>query len=764
MRSVVRATVLSVLLSLLVAGGLFAPVPLSLAADGTAAAPAAPGDVFARAVTALDGLDPALLGSGRLYDRALPMSTLARQDGSGQGPAAGAADWRQMLHELRRASLTPPAGWPTPDEAREAARQAQAAGVIPLGLLDAGYDRLRPDALERGLVAWDADRLVVTAAGRAASPFSAHRAFAAAALLPRTYHGADVTFTLPAALVAADGPRPLRLRLDAGDGRGWRDVTVGGALHASYTATGPVTLRLGAEYPDGTRREAALAFEVAALAAPAPTATWPITATVPYQGVYGYGDAYVYLAPGHATVTEPVVVVEGFDLDNTMNWDELYALLNQENMLEEMRAAGFDAVVLNFHDSTDDIRRNAMTLVELLRQVGVAQPDGRDRIVIGASMGGLVARYALAWMEQHGQDPNARTFISFDSPQLGANIPLGVQYWLQLFQIESTDAGYLLSRLDTPAAREMLLYHHTVPATATGQADPLRAAFLADLAAVGSWPTGLRKVAIANGSGQAVGQGYNPGAQLISYEYYSFLVDLIGNVWATPNGGPQQILRGLIDRIWPLSDDQLNVTISGAQPWDSAPGGWRASLADMDATPAPYGDIVALYPNHCFIPTISALALDVAAPYTNVSTLADPLSHTPFDAIYWPAANQEHVLVTPENKVWFNGEIARANSAVGDDLAAAPRARLLGAQPNPFNPRTSLVLDLPAAVPSAQLAIFDLAGHRVRTLLQGPLPVGRQTVAWDGRDDAGRALPSGAYVGRLETGDAASTARLQLVR
>ncbi|MBK9474624.1 MAG: hypothetical protein IPO18_20520 [bacterium] len=40
-------------------------------------------------------------------------------------------------------------------------------------------------------------------------------------------------------------------------------------------------------------------------------------------------------------------------------------------------------------------------------------------------------------------------------------------------------------------------------------------------------------MAVANGSGTAQGQGYAPGTQLISYEYYSFLVDLIGNVQAS---------------------------------------------------------------------------------------------------------------------------------------------------------------------------------------------------------------------------------------
>ena len=728
-----------------------------------AAAPAA--SPLREAAAALDGLDPARIPTGRLIDRALPMAGLELQDGTGAGPAIGASAWRQMLHELRLASVTPPAGWPTPERTRDEARRAKAAGEVPIALLDAGYARLRPDALERGLVAWRDGRLVEAPAAAAESPYLQRRAFAAAALLPRTYHGARVTFTIPSALAATDGAPPAGLQVDLDDGRGWRDAALDTPLQAGYAATGPRTLRLRATAPDGSLREASFAFEVAALAAPAPTQTWPITAAMPFEGVYGYGDAYVYLAPGHATVTEPVIIVEGFDMDNVMDWDELYALLNQENMIEELRADGFDAVVLNFHDSTDDIRRNAMILVELLRQVGVAQPDGRDRVVIGASMGGLLSRYALAWMEHTGLDANARTFISFDSPQLGANIPLGVQYWLQLFQVESSEAAHLLSRLDTPAARQMLLYHHTASGGGSGQPAALRGSFLADLADMGDWPQDLRKVAVANGSGQAQGQGYAPGAQLISYEYYSFLVDLIGNVWAVPDGGSRQILRGLIDRIWPLPNDELNVTVTGTLPWDSAPGGWRASLADMDATPAPYGDIIALYPNHCFIPTVSALALGGLAPYTNVSLLADPAALSPFDAVYFPAANQEHILVTAENKAWFSAEIARQASGVDDQEVpvAAALPRVLGARPNPFNPATEIVVELPSAG-AARVEIFDVAGRRVRSLVDGVLPAGRTAVAWDGRDDRGRELASGTFVCRVGMAGGEGVGRLTLVR
>jgi flagellar hook assembly protein FlgD len=37
-------------------------------------------------------------------------------------------------------------------------------------------------------------------------------------------------------------------------------------------------------------------------------------------------------------------------------------------------------------------------------------------------------------------------------------------------------------------------------------------------------------------------------------------------------------------------------------------------------------------------------------------------------------------------------------------------------------------------------------------------------VTWDGRDTAGRALPSGAYVARFEAGDVRQSHKLMLVR
>jgi flagellar hook assembly protein FlgD len=47
------------------------------------------------------------------------------------------------------------------------------------------------------------------------------------------------------------------------------------------------------------------------------------------------------------------------------------------------------------------------------------------------------------------------------------------------------------------------------------------------------------------------------------------------------------------------------------------------------------------------------------------------------------------------------------------------------------------------------LAVFDLRGRLVRTLVATELAAGRHTVAWNGRDEGGRNVPSGTYFYRL---------------
>jgi aminopeptidase N len=111
-------------------------------------------------------------------------------------------------------------------------------------------------------------------------------------------------------------------------------------------------------------------------------------------------------------------------------------------------------------------------------------------------------------------------------------------------------------------------------------------------------------------------------------------------------------------------------------------------------------------------------------------------------------------------KSWFLEPIDAA------DVAAAPPAATLALappSPNPARGPTRLAFSLPRTGP-ARLALLDVAGRRVRTLVDGPLEAGAHDVTWDGRDERGVAAPAGLYWARLECGGESAVRRLVRIR
>lgn len=95
--------------------------------------------------------------------------------------------------------------------------------------------------------------------------------------------------------------------------------------------------------------------------------------------------------------------------------------------------------------------------------------------------------------------------------------------------------------------------------------------------------------------------------------------------------------------------------------------------------------------------------------------------------------------------------------------AAVAAAHLLGAAPNPFNPRTTVRFSLARGL-DVRLDLHDAAGRLVAVLADGPYPAGEHGVDWDGRDRQGRAAASGTYYARLRAGGEMGTVSLTLVR
>ena len=83
--------------------------------------------------------------------------------------------------------------------------------------------------------------------------------------------------------------------------------------------------------------------------------------------------------------------------------------------------------------------------------------------------------------------------------------------------------------------------------------------------------------------------------------------------------------------------------------------------------------------------------------------------------------------------------------------------------PNPFNPSTRIPFELTRGG-RVTISIFDVAGRRVRSLLDRDFPAGTHQTGWDGRDDAGRLAASGVYFYRMQSGSHSETRRMVLVK
>jgi len=133
------------------------------------------------------------------------------------------------------------------------------------------------------------------------------------------------------------------------------------------------------------------------------------------------------------------------------------------------------------------------------------------------------------------------------------------------------------------------------------------------------------------------------------------------------------------------------------------------------------------------------------------------------DVVYSYQGNRNPFIDHPEwvGAIFIDGftGVALAESSDG----AAPRTRIAGVRPNPFNPATHVVLQIEEPGP-VEVRVFSPSGALVRTVFRGAPAAGELRVFWDGTSDAGSAVPSGVYFCRLTSDDGIDTRKLVLVR
>jgi hypothetical protein len=84
--------------------------------------------------------------------------------------------------------------------------------------------------------------------------------------------------------------------------------------------------------------------------------------------------------------------------------------------------------------------------------------------------------------------------------------------------------------------------------------------------------------------------------------------------------------------------------------------------------------------------------------------------------------------------------------------------------PNPFNPTTTIRYDVPVGGGNVTLRIYDVNGRLVRTLVEGRRPAGQLAVTWDGRDNKGNPVATGAYFYRVRAKRFEQTRKMVLLK
>ncbi len=88
---------------------------------------------------------------------------------------------------------------------------------------------------------------------------------------------------------------------------------------------------------------------------------------------------------------------------------------------------------------------------------------------------------------------------------------------------------------------------------------------------------------------------------------------------------------------------------------------------------------------------------------------------------------------------------------------------LKSAVPNPFNPTTTISYSLPQSG-HLRVALYDIRGQHIKTLVDEWQTGGDHSVTWSGTDNSNRRVSSGVYFIRMESGGVVSTEKVMLAK
>ena len=108
-------------------------------------------------------------------------------------------------------------------------------------------------------------------------------------------------------------------------------------------------------------------------------------------------------------------------------------------------------------------------------------------------------------------------------------------------------------------------------------------------------------------------------------------------------------------------------------------------------------------------------------------------------------------------------EITLSKTPINNVVVIPSKFDLIGAYPNPFNPSTNILFDIPVEA-RVIIEIYGLQGNKIRTLTNDLYGEGRYQIIWDSKNDFNNDVPSGIYFCTMKSQDYFKTIKLVLVK
>lgn len=422
---------------------------------------------------------------------------------------------------------------------------------IQLVMMHYSYNKLNDDAVTLGLLQVINNQIYDVPG--AASPYLTRQLFAVA---PKSieFNSRTVSFVFNSDLWFSNAGKSIQnIEINFNNESGYLTANWNTPISYTFTGNGVKTIYFRLTYTDGSNYTSQTNIGVKSPMQQAP-GSLPTLISIPSTSEHSGGTLQIIYASSNNTnpkkLRKTLIVAEGYDVSSIIpslsnmdisdftryststtssgTIDIPYTSTSYMTLLDELDYNKFDIVYVDNNNGVDDIRRNAKLFEAAIDIVNNLKEKNQINVVMGISMGGLVARYALRDMELRNKEHNAIKFITIDSPHKGANVPVGAQAAVRQLQpsvplvyvIEAIIQKTILDdnikgvfKLLSSAGTKQLLIYNVSPNFTFD--NTVHDAFMNEIETMG-FPRKCQVMAITNGSGNKT-ENYAPESNILSY-------------------------------------------------------------------------------------------------------------------------------------------------------------------------------------------------------------------------------------------------------